>query len=438
MRNRRLRTVADIASWRLCMGCGGCKWACPNDAIMLRDIEGVGIRPIVAESKCEKCGECVEVCPGIKLEHKPFPDGCINELKSSWGSVLQLWEGYAYDQKIRYAGSSGGMATALALYGLESGIAGVLHIGVDKDIPIKNVPVYSKTKEQLLACTGSRYAPAAPCQAFDIIKEQNSKSIFIGKPCDIATLSKARGFDPELDKKVALTISIFCAGTPAFEGTYNLIEQLGAKPGQIKELRYRGCGWPGKTVVKIKSSNEQEVREMTYEESWGKILSRYTQFRCRLCPDGTGEFADISCGDPWYREIKPGESGRSLVLVRTELGREVLGRAMEAGYVEMERVRPAALAASQKALLNKRQNLFGRLLGMRMMFVPTPRFKGFSLLSNWRQISVRDKYRSVLGTIRRIVTRGWLAPVKSLNVNTTDYTEDASACEIIDDFGENS
>jgi len=147
------------------------------------------------------------------------------------------------------------------------------------------------------------------------------------------------------------------------------------------------------------------------DRSWGDILSNYGQFRCRVCPDSTGELADISCGDPWHREIRPDDPGQSLVLVRTERGREILHKAMKAGYIQLDRVEPDTLPQSQKALLRRRRHLWGRLLAMRIMRVPTPHFKGFSLYSNWRCLPFFEKIRSVLGTVRRIISRKWNKPL---------------------------
>lgn len=133
-----------------------------------------------------------------------------------------------------------------------------------------------------------------------------------------------------------------------------------------------------------------------------------------MCPDSTGEFADISCGDPWYRDIGPDEPGRSLVLVRTKRGQRVLRGAMEAEYIKLERARPEVLAASQKALLNKRRNIFGRLLAMRIRRIPMPHFEGFLLYSNWRDLSMSEKTRSIVGTFKRIFQRNWTKPLKVL------------------------
>jgi coenzyme F420 hydrogenase subunit beta len=139
-------------------------------------------------------------------------------------------------------------------------------------------------------------------------------------------------------------------------------------------------------------------------ESWG-FLQRYRPYRCHLCPDGTGEFADLACGDPWYREIPENEPGHSLVVVRTERGRRILRAAIEAGYVHLKRVDLNALADSQINLLGKRKAIFGRLLAMRLFGLPVPTLVGFSLFENWRKLPLKEKLRSTVGTARRIITR---------------------------------
>lgn len=396
------------------MGCGACVYACPEKNIRLVDIPELGLRPLIDEAKCRQCGKCVQVCPGIELSHKPFSEETIPELRNSWGPVLEVWEGYATETEIRYRGSSGGVATALALYSLENEHkGGVLQIGASSEYPWRNAAIFSKDRESLLNCAGSRYSPAAPCEKFDWIKQAKSDCVFIGKPCDVAALAKARNTDALLDRNVGLTISIFCAGTPASKGTEALLEVLKVEPEQIESLRYRGCGWPGMTTVSVKGDNGQ-TRQLSYEQSWGNILVKYGQFRCRLCPDSTGEFADIACGDPWYREVIPGEPGQSLVLVRTDKGREILQDAIKAGYVKLERVDANVVPRSQMSLQRRRCHLWGRMLAMRMMRIPVPRYKGFSLFRNWLSLPIIKKLRSLLGTFKRIFLRGWFRPLKNI------------------------
>jgi coenzyme F420 hydrogenase subunit beta len=414
--------------WRLCTGCGACAPNCSAKAIRLADVYEIGIRPVVDEYKCENCGDCMKVCPGIEVLHQAFDNQAIPELRESWGPVLEIWEGYASDPEIRFEGSSGGIATAIALFCLENeGFAGVLHTGTRPDSPLLNVPVLSKDRKSLLTNTGSRYSPAAPCAMLDRIEQSDLPCVFIGKPCDVAALRKLQAVNARLRDKVGCAIGIFCAGTPATEGTYRVLDELRVKPDEVEELRYRGRGWPGMTTAKTKGT-DGIIRKMTYQKSWGEILNKFVPLRCRLCPDGTGEFADISCGDPWYRETEPDEPGRSLVLVRTELGRRILHRAEKSGYLRLEVVRPDVLAASQKGLLEKRQRILGRLLAMRVAFMPTPRFTGFSLRANWGRLSLLDRLRTILGTLKRIITRGWFRPASFAEHGTTEDPQAAPRC----------
>lgn len=407
----KIQNVMDVASWRLCSGCGACAPACPEKAIELVDIEDQGIRPVIAPSGCDDCGQCLEACPGIELNHSRFDEQTLLELRESWGPVLEVWEGYASDPQIRFKGSSGGVITALSLYCLEvEKMAGVLHTGNDRQNPLKNIPVFSRTKDDLLSCTGSRYSPASPCEKFGWIEKEQRQSVFVGKPCDVAALRKSQKFNDPLNKQVGLALSFFCAGTPSTLGTKMILKQFNLDSSQVKSFRYRGNGWPGMATATLKEG-ENQVKQMSYEDSWGKILSKHVQFRCRLCPDSTGEFADISCCDAWYRPSKAGDPGRSLVLVRTEKGRVILRKAIKANYVTLEQAEPFKIAASQPSLLNKRRQLGGRLMAMRLMRVPTPVYKGFSLFTNWRRLPLKAQARSVIGTIVRIVQRKWNKPM---------------------------
>jgi coenzyme F420 hydrogenase subunit beta len=240
-----------------------------------------------------------------------------------WGPVLKVWEGYAADEQLRFKGSSGGAATALAQYCIDhEGADGVLQTQPDPADPLRNRPVFSRSYEDLLGGTGSRYSPAGPCERFDWLLGAKEAAVFIGKPCDVAALAKFGRVFPDIGPRTAVSISIFCAGTPSTQGTIEILNRMGVETGQVTGFRYRGNGWPGKAVAR--SQVQEMAGELTYLESWGEILSRHVAFRCRLCPDSSGEFADISCGDPWYRTVDPDDPGRSMVIARTERGRQLV------------------------------------------------------------------------------------------------------------------
>jgi coenzyme F420 hydrogenase subunit beta len=127
--------------------------------------------------------------------------------------------------------------------------------------------------------------------------------------------------------------------------------------------------------------------------------------RCHLCADGVGEIADISCGDAWHRYEGETESGLSVVLARTPRGTAFLARAREAGYLTLTPSSAEQVIAGQGLTL-RRQELFGRLLAFRLLGIPTPRYRGVWLFRAWRCISLKRKFVTVVGTLRRLLQRG--------------------------------
>jgi coenzyme F420 hydrogenase subunit beta len=396
-----------VVDWGLCIGCGACYSACNKGAVTLENVESVGIRPRFSADGCGSCTQCLSICPGYSLDgaQPAAPATKATRADQEFGPALEIWEGYAADPEIRYAASSGGLLSALALYCLEQeGMQFVSHTGVDEQQPWINKTTRSTTRAQMLSRTGSRYAPSSPCDSLKNIEESAGPCVFIGKPCDAAAVSEVRKLRPELDRKLGLVLTFFCAGTPSTKGTLDLVASMKIDRGEIDTVRYRGEGWPGHFKVQYDGKSKQQ--SMTYEESWARLTS-YRPLRCNLCPDGLGRFGDLSCGDAWEKHTGNGDQGRSIVLVRTERGRQILHRAIAKGYVTLERVDSNAVFAAQPNLLQRRRELFGRFLAMRMMGIPTPRFKGFFLFRGWINQSPSIQARTVIGTLRRIIQRRW-------------------------------
>lgn len=408
--NKKIKTVVDVAKWRMCMGCGACKAVCPQHRIELKNILNDGIRPVVNGIECENCGKCLSVCPGVGMENDTFDGEGIKSLKAGWGNIRALYEGHAQDEEFRYIGSSGGVANALALFCVEQlGMKRVVHTSPDSATPWLNVTSISTNRDELLKTSGSRYSPASPAEGIATIVESDGKSVFIGKPCDVAAHYKATKVLPELAEKTGCTIGIFCAGTPSTQGTLNLIQKIGIDTDSLAEFRYRGRGWPGMCAIRLK--NETAFTEkMTYAESWG-FVQKYRPLRCYQCPEGTSEFADIACGDPWHQKANPDEPGISLILTRTARGKEILEKAIAAGYLTCTKTDRQALVVAQKNLLEKRRWIAGRLATTRLMGIPAPTFKGFSLWRLWISSSFKSKLKSVYGTIKRIMKRKYWKPV---------------------------
>lgn len=412
----RIETLTDVVDWRLCIGCGACAYISP-DAVSLMDFPAEGIRPVVS-GPSERADAALAVCPVVQTDFSPAP--CPLPLapgskfaalplgdaafQQDWGRVLEVWEGHATDPVIRFQGSSGGALTALSAYCLEAGgMHGVLHTGQHPQDPLRNQTRLSRTRAELMAATGSRYSPASVCDGLAQVEQAPGACVVIGKPGEIAALTNARKLRATLDAKVGVTMSFFCAETPPTGGTVALLEKMGVPPDAVADLRYRGYGWPGHFAPTKKGENEP-CAKMTYADSWA-FLQKFRPWSVQLWPDGSGELADISCGDPWYEQPDGKNPGFSLVVVRTERGREIVRQAMEAGYLSLTPAEPWKLAKSQTGLANKKAAVWGRLLAMRLFGLPVPRFANAPLFACWLRLPFKEKLKSTLGTARRIFQR---------------------------------
>lgn len=408
---RRLRTVVDVAERQLCMGCGACAYMDPQ-GVRIVDAKGDGRRPVSTgrPSDPERAREALAACPGMEQSSRfdRTAPGLAADLAETWGPILELWEGWATDETMRFRASSGGAASALSTYCIErGGMHGLLHIAARKDVPYLNETVMSTSRAEIVARSGSRYAPASPCDGLQRIEDAPAPCVFVGKPCDCVAVRNVRSMRPALDRKLGLVIAFFCAGTPTTKGTLAMLERMGIDdPAKLRSLRYRGDGWPGKATAVVERDGRAETRQLTYHESWGEVLAQHKQWRCNLCPDRTGETADVSVGDPWWSGVPEDAPGRSLILVRTERGRRIVAEAVAAGYLKVERAENWKLRASQPGFPQVRGAIWGRAAVLRLLCAPVPRHYGHALFRHWvRELSLKDKLKSVVGTARRVILR---------------------------------
>lgn len=390
----------------LCTGCGACAGLFPA-AIRMVEHPVHGRRPVVADTPEARAAAraAAPLCAGTGADFRALPRQDATD--RAWGPVLAVWQGHAADAEMRHRGSSGGAVTALALFALQSGLVkGVAHIAARPDDPRRNAAVLSRSRGDLLRAAGSRYAQASPAEALGEIAAGTDPVAFIGKPCDVATVSRAAAADPALAGKLPLTIAVFCAGAPNLRATDRLLAALGM-PAEATPtaLRYRGEGWPGLMQARWRDPAGRETLSpgIGYARGWGEILQAERRWRCRICTDHTGAFADISVGDPWHEAPKgEAEAGRSLIVARTPRGLRLIEAAIAAGVLAAVPEGRDAIARAQPNLVAAQGAVWGRRLAMRMTGLPVPADRGLPLVAAWAALPWRAKLASVAGTLRRI------------------------------------
>lgn len=326
--------IGDIKKNSLCLGCGLCEAIIPNVRMFVNS-SGFIVPDI--DKPIEGDGGVIlnNVCPAINIS-------CVRSKPTSFGNVLGTFEGWANNEQIRFHASSGGVITALGVYLLEAGLVdGVIQVRRSPNHFMKNEVFVSRNKSDVIGCSASRYAPVSMFKNIvELLDGSNEKFAFIGKPCDIATLRRLLDVKPEYRQKIGYLISLVCAGTPSYNATEQLIEK-GKKGKNVNPLSvtYRGDGWPGD--FKVKYSDKSEFK-CTYNDSWGQVLGRNLNFRCKICPDGVGKFADIVVGDSWntkngYPDFTE-QDGKSFILARSENGLTLINDATIKKYITISRI----------------------------------------------------------------------------------------------------
>ena len=374
----RPASLEAVVASGLCTGCGLC--AGIGDGAVAMRLTGRGfLRPAVTRPlPPQRLRRILDACPGIAIRAEAAAAHPL------WGPVLDLRRAHAADPALRFHGASGGAISALLAHLLAAGtVEFVLQIAADADAPLRNGPRRSFTAAEILERSGSRYAPAAPLADLDALLRAGRRFAVVGKPCDIAALRSYARIEPAVDALIPCMISFFCAGVPSLRGTQLLLERMGVDEAELARLRYRGCGWPGMMTAETRSGR---VARMSYAESWGGELHRHLQFRCKICPDGTGELADLVAADAWatadgYPDFEE-RDGWSVVIARTPRGRALLRDGIAAGALVAEPLRPEALAAMQPHQVRRKRTLAARLAALAVLGRHRPRFRGLRLWRN--------------------------------------------------------
>lgn len=392
----------------LCSGCGMCSSVASDDAVQIRLNADGYHRPVLNKAYAGKSIASEEAssafaksCPALNLDIRPYKTANYHPV---WGEILETLKGHALDNEVRQAGSSGGVISALAQYCLEQKLVdGVIQIQASQTDPLENVATISRSRQNIIASSGSRYAPASPAQALKWVAMSTEKYLFIGKPCDVAAVRQMQAHDPRLKQNIPYVVSFMCAGTPSLHGSEQVLDQLGVERDDVTSFRYRGDGWPGLTKATLKNG---DARTMTYNDSWGKVLNRHLQTRCKICPDGIGEFADIVCADGWEGDEKGYPSfeerdGNSLILIRTDKGRELFRNAEANGVVQAEAFDTAGIFAIQPFQYYRRTTILPRLWAMKLLMLKTPSYKGFELGKGIREIGLYQSFKAFTGLLVR-------------------------------------
>ena len=391
--------VTTILHNRMCLGCGLCSSDVGEEKLRMLEQEDGFLIPVIQKDFDGEVPDLREYCPGITVRLRKL---LRNRDEKFYGPFLTVKTAYATDEVIRFRGSSGGCLTAILCGLLEKNLVdGALQVGPSIIDPLKSEYHFSRGAGEVIANAGSRYAPASLLVNLKNILKENNRIAVVGKPCDIAALTQFIEKHPGYSEKIYCTLSFMCMGLPSQNATIELVKRLGVTDlDKISSIRYRGCGWPGQATI---VTNNGEEKTSTYHDSWGGVLGRAVHFRCKICPDGWGSFADISAGDAWFTDGKgplfDEKPGRSLLFIRSQRGQEIISAL--AGYLAITDYDINELPIIQKSQHMRKQRIWISYMLIKALGDRVLKFRGLGIWSCITRTSSISILREAYGFLKR-------------------------------------
>jgi coenzyme F420 hydrogenase subunit beta len=364
----RLQRIVDDG---LCIGCGLCQSVAGKEKVQIRKAPDGELRPYATGLLMDADVDRIyAICPGTRAEGLP-PDQIAAAPMTDlvWGPLHRVVLGWAAKSTLRHEGSTGGVLTALGQYLLRSGrVDSVLHAKAHPDEPSFGAATLSFTEAEVLAGSGSRYGPTAPLIDLEDALAMGRPFALIAKPCDLNAVRNLAHLDDRVNRLIRYWLTPVCGGYMPDAALTETLHRHDIAREEVTRLRYRGFGCPGPTTVGLTDGREKRLH---YLDFWGEDESAWSlPFRCKICPDGIGEGADIAAADTWPggspdRQGSLTDPGVNSILVRTRAGLELLAAAEHDGALVLGRdVDVGFLSETQPHQVTKKRYALARHRGL--------------------------------------------------------------------------
>lgn len=237
---------------------------------------------------------------------------------------------YSTDLRLRRMASSGGFTKAFLSYLLDCGHVDQLVVartGSESGSFQPGFILTSNKCELLHRRTNSVYYPVDPFGLESQLAPEKRCAITL-LPCQVEML---RALQQEgRFKSVNLVIELLCNYTPKPLWTARVLQLMGMAPELLRQLYYRGDGWPGSITA---VSNHWKV-SVPLVQAWSQDVATYGLERCIHCGRVWGA-ADALVADPW-RLGAAMEGGKTLLRVNNDQTLDLVQNAVRSGYLMLE------------------------------------------------------------------------------------------------------
>jgi coenzyme F420 hydrogenase subunit beta len=326
--------AADVQTVDLCVGCGACVDLCPYFKTYL----GKTARLFTCDLGK---GRCYAYCPKAEVDLGELAQAFWNSPYEGvpLGRYRRLVASRAGEKAPRGNFQGGGSVSAIIADALAGGsMEAAVLTGRDGLVA---VPMLVTDPNEVVKAAGSKFMAAPTLAALNRAVRDGRKNIgVVGTPCQMTAVAQMRrnplGLEDFADP-VTLAVGLFC--TWALD-TRKLMPVITECVGDACILAMDVPPPPAEIMVLDTGDGKSEIP-----------LARIRQLvpnGCRICPDMTSEWADISVGQV------EGRPGWNTLIIRTEAGEEAVESAIASGFLEVQELAADLQKALEKAAAGKK------------------------------------------------------------------------------------
>lgn len=349
-----IKNISVVAQNNLCTGCGICVPVCPEDCIVMEMDEKKGVfQSKVDLDKCTNCTACLKSCPPITWSNKPKTSKADIRL----GDYLEFKAVFSNNNIIRKEAASGGFITSFLLFLLKKKlIDGAITTKRDPFNPLIGIPFIATTEEEIISSSTSIYGPVKFDNIISELIEQNNSTkryVIVGLPCHIEGISRAQETHKILKRNIILKIGIVCGQSPSLYAYDYSFKRLNINKDNLLSFKNRGAGWPG--FMQIREKHKSLDYPYPGKYSMGMVLSSpvFTPTACQKCVDSVGYNSDITASDAWLPKFKGDTIGRSLIMIKTPFGQELINSAISENVFTTEEIEKSEFIKANIGVINK-------------------------------------------------------------------------------------
>lgn len=275
--------------------------------------------------------------PGLKekiVSFLPQRDWSAEKVHQYFGNFNKAYFAYANNESLREKAASGGVATALLSFLMDTRrIDGALVCrSVIRDGKARPEFFIAKDQEDLLSAQGSKYMEVNLMEdALPLLRSFNGRLALTLLPCDTSTLRRLMANDEELAEKITLIITMFCGHNSVCDLTDMVTRKLSPKGAQLVDFRHRKGHWRGELRAEFNNGVTIE-KPFSYFSDY-QNLYYFCQQKCHHCYDHAGYDGDISVGDIWSLRMKEVPIKHNAVITRTPAGVDVFDNTVRSGAI---------------------------------------------------------------------------------------------------------